>query len=89
VTATTGNTVFDLEQRHLAARIIERAKEAKDGNHLIAALREEFPNKSLRAIARGAFIAVTRPSVSQEALPTIYDLAIYARRSEFDETVDL
>ncbi len=72
--------MFDLEQRKLAARIIERATEAKDGDQLIAAVRQEFPDRSLRAIARSAFIAVTRSDVSPEALPSIYHLAIYARR---------
>ena len=81
--------MFDLEQRQLAARIIERAKEAKDGDQLIAAVKQEFPDKSVREIARGAFIAVTRPSVSPEALSSIYDIAIRARRPRRSEAIDI
>ena len=84
----TEDKVFDLEQRQLAARIIERATEGKRGDQLIAAVREEYPDKSLRTIARGAFIAVTRPSVSPEALSSIYDLAIHARSQRLEETME-
>ena len=80
--------MFDLEQHQLAARIIERAKEGMDGDQLIAAVREEFPNLSTRSIAHAAFIAVTRPSVSPEAVPSIYDMAISARRPDFNGTMD-
>jgi hypothetical protein len=81
--------VFDLEQHQLAARIIERAKEGMDGDQLIAAVREEFPNLSTRSIAHAAFIAVTRPSVSPEALSSIYDMAICARRPHLHEIADM
>ena len=81
--------MFDHEQRQLAARIIERAAEGMDGNQLIAAVREEFPDKSLRSIAHAAFIAVTRPSVSRDALSSIYDMAICARRPHLNETMDM
>ena len=80
--------MFDREQHHLAARIIERATEGLYGDQLIAAVREEFPDESLRAIARAAFLAVTRPSVGPEALSSIYDMAIYARRPRLNETMD-
>jgi hypothetical protein len=80
--------VFDHEERQLAARIIERAAEGMDGDQLIAAVKEEFPNTLLGSIAHAAFIAVTRPSVSHEALSSIYDLAICARRPRLDETMD-
>jgi len=80
--------VFDPEHHQLAARIIERASEGMGGDQLIAAVREEFPNAPLRSIARAAFIAVTRPSVNPDALSSIYDVAIQARRPRFNETMD-
>ncbi len=80
--------MFDHEERQLAARIIERAAEGMDGDQLIAAVKEEFPNTPLRSIAHAAFIAVTRPSVSHEALSSIYDMAIGARRPRLNETMD-
>jgi hypothetical protein len=80
--------VFDPEHHQLAARIIERASEGMGGDQLIAAVREEFPNAPLRSIARAAFIAVTRPSVNPDALSSIYDMAIYARRHRLNETMD-
>ncbi|HTO80289.1 MAG TPA: hypothetical protein VMJ31_11000, partial [Methylocystis sp.] len=67
---------------------IERAAEGMDGDQLIAAVKEEFPNTPLRSIAHAAFIAVTRPSVSPEALSSIYNLAIGARRPRLNETMD-
>jgi len=81
--------VFDLEENQLAARIIERATEGMHGDQLIAAVREEYPDKSLRSISHAAFIAVTRPSVGREALSSIYDLAICARRPDLNETMDM
>ena len=80
--------MFDPEHHQLAARIIERASEGMGGDQLIAAVREEFPNAPLRSIARAAFIAVTRPSVNPDALSSIYDVAIQARRPRFNETMD-
>jgi hypothetical protein len=80
--------VFDPEHHQLAARIIERASEGMGGDQLIAAVREEFPNTPLRSIAHAAFIAVTRPSVNPDALSSIYDLALQARRPRFNETMD-
>ena len=80
--------MFDPEHHQLAARIIERASEGMGGDQLIAAVREEFPNTPLRSIARAAFIAVTRPSVNPDALSSIYDMAIYARRPRLNETMD-
>jgi hypothetical protein len=81
--------VFDPEHHQLAARIIERASEGMDGDRLIAAVREEFPDTPLRSIARAAFIAVTRPNVRPDALKSIHDMAIYARRPDFNATMDL
>lgn len=78
------NPVFDHEDHQLAARIIERATEGMNGDRLIAAVRQDFPNAPLSSIAHAAFIAVTRPSVSPEALASIYDVAISARRPEHD-----
>ena len=80
--------MFDPEHHQLAARIIERASEGMGGDQLIAAVREEFPNTPLRSIAHAAFIAVTRPSVNPDALSSIYDLALQARRPRFNETMD-
>ena len=80
--------MFDPEHHQLAARIIERASEGMGGDQLIAAVREEFPNTPLRSIAHAAFIAVTRPSVNPGVLPSIYDMAIQARRPRFNETMD-
>ena len=80
--------MFDPEHHQLAARIIERASEGIDGDRLIAAVREEFPNTPLRSISRAGFIAVTRPSVSPEARWTIYDMAIHARRPDFNGTME-
>ena len=74
--------MFDQEDHQLAARIIERAAEGMNGDRLIAAVRQDFPHARLRSIAHAAFIAVTRPSVSPEALASIYDVAISARRPE-------
>jgi hypothetical protein len=81
--------VFDPEHHQLAARIIERASEGMDGDRLIAAVRAEFPNTPLRSIAHAAFIAVTRPSVSPDALMSIYDMAISARRPDFNGTMEI
>ncbi|MGA9598704.1 MAG: hypothetical protein WBS22_00300 [Methylocystis sp.] len=80
--------MFDPEHHQLAARIIERASEGMGGDQLIAAVREEFPNTPLRSIAHAAFIAVTRPSVNPDALSSIYDMALQARRPRFNETMD-
>ena len=81
--------MFEPEHHQLAARIIECASEGMAGDQLIAAVREEFPNMSLRSIAHAAFIAVTRPSVNPDALSSIYDMAMQARRPRFNETMDM
>ncbi|ARN81714.1 hypothetical protein [Methylocystis bryophila] len=80
--------MFDPEHHQLAARLIERATQGLGGTQLIAAIRQEFPDAPLRLIAHAGFIAITRPSVSPEALSSIYDMAICARRPDLKEMAD-
>jgi hypothetical protein len=72
--------MFDAEQRVLASCFVESALAGKRGAKLIETVRTKFPDATRQALRRASFIAVTRPSVDEQAVLPIYDVGISLSR---------
>lgn len=73
--------MFSAERRSIAARFVRRASEGFRGEKLLAHVRDECPEATLRDLTTGAFLAVTRQQEDQAAVLAIYDVAILLRKA--------
>jgi hypothetical protein len=72
--------MFDAEHRLIAERLMRGARQGLRHTALIEVIRNEYPNVTLHAVMRAAFLAVTRPDADKGAIPSIYEVGIFLRQ---------